>query len=169
MEALKIVGDGKSQSKYCERVFSDFPQDIVSTSQYQVCVPASDLANWWPDEPEHGRMEELERSHAWRVCSKGCRGESAKPRVRAVSRSNHRSSCGVLELARTCVQMAVRWLQKDEIRDAQRRCSFILYICFLVLSLAYATNKYYNIFDFAAVLKREFHCFVIVTRDLNCL
>lgn len=124
MEALKIVGDGKSQSKYCERVFSDFPQDIVSTSQYQVCVPASDLANWWPDEPEHGRMEELERSHAWRVCSKGCRGESAKPRVRAVSRSTHRSSCGVLELARTCVQMAVRWLQKDEIRDAQRRCSF---------------------------------------------
>lgn len=45
MEALKIVGDGKSQSRYCERVFSDFPQDIASTSQYQLCVPASDLAN----------------------------------------------------------------------------------------------------------------------------
>lgn len=59
MEALKIVGDGKSQNRYCERVFSDFPQGIASTSQYQVCVPASDLANWWPDEAEHGRMDEL--------------------------------------------------------------------------------------------------------------
>lgn len=95
--------------------------------------------------------------------------ESAKTRVRAVFRSTHMSSCGVLELARTCEQMAVRWLQKDEARDAQRRCSFILYIFFLVLSLAYATKKYYNIFDFVAVLKREFYCFVIVTRGLNCL
>lgn len=77
MEAPKIMGDGKSQSRYCERVFSDLPQDIASTSQYQLCVPAFDLANWRPYEPEHGRMEELERSHAWGVCSKGCRGESA--------------------------------------------------------------------------------------------
>lgn len=84
MEALKIVGDGKSQSRYCERVFSDFPQDIASTSQYQLCVPASDLANWWPDEPEHGLMEELERSHAWGVFQRMQRRvsvESSKPRL----------------------------------------------------------------------------------------
>lgn len=86
-----------------------------------------------------------------------------------MSRSTHMSTCGVLKLTRTCEQMAVRWLQKDEVSDAQRRCSFILYICFLALSLAYAADKYYNIFGFAAVLKREFHCLVIVTRDLNCL
>lgn len=96
--------------------------------------------------------------------------DSAKPRARALSRSTHMSSYGALELARTCEQMAVRWLQKDEVRDAQRRCSFILYICFLVLSLVNATNKYHNIFfDLAAALTWVFHCFVIVTRDLNCL
>lgn len=73
MEALKIVGDVKSQNRYCERVFSDFPQGIALLLNIKYVFRPLILPTGGPMRRSTDEWTSWERSHAWRVCFKGCR------------------------------------------------------------------------------------------------